>query len=121
MKREQRGVKKNAAPGNGKGRSDKRKPETIDAKTGKTDPAPRRIDLSSLRDVRLEMAQVYRMVDRKELESHDGSRRVFMLRQIADVIVNTELEQRVDELEKRRTVVPPPTAAARSLPARVLN
>lgn len=80
---------------------DKRLPETIDGKTGNPDATPRRIDLSSLRDVRLEMAQVYRKVDRKELESQDGSRRVFMLRQIADVIVNTELERRVIDLEER--------------------
>lgn len=80
--------------------SDKRQPETIDGKTGKPDPTPRRIDLSTLRDVRLEMAAVYRKVDGGELESQDGSRRVFMLRQIADVIVNTELERRVAELEQ---------------------
>ena len=82
-------------------RSDKKRRETLDGKTGKPDPTPRRIDLSSLRDVRLEMAEVYRRVDRQDLESQDGSRRVFMLRQIADVIINTELERRVAELEQQ--------------------
>ena len=85
----------------GKARPDKKEPETIDGETGMPAPSPRRIDLSNLRDVRLEMAEVYRRVDRKEIESQDGSRRVFMLRQIADVIINSELERRIVELEQR--------------------
>ena len=66
-------------------------PETLDGNTGKPDPIlPRRIDLSTLRDVRLEMAACYRAVDGGTIGSQDGSRRVFMLRQIADVIVPWE-------------------------------
>jgi len=82
------------------GSPDKAHGETIDGASGKPDVTPRRVDLSSLRDVRLEMAYVYRQVDGGKIESQDGSRRVFMLRQIADVIVNTELERRVAELEE---------------------
>lgn len=83
-----------------RGHSDRKPRETIDGETGKPDSTPRRIDLSTLRDVRLEMAAVYRKVDAGSLKSQDGSRRVYMLRQIADVIINTELEQRVAQLEQ---------------------
>ena len=81
--------------------SDKNEPKTFNNQTGAEVPHPRRIDLSNLRDVRLEMAEVYRRVDREEILSQDGSRRVFMLRQIADVIVNSELERRIGELEEQ--------------------
>ncbi len=96
-------------------------PETLDGNTGKPDPIPpRRIDLSTLRDVRLEMAACYRAVDAGTIGSQDGSRRVFMLRQIADVIVNAELERRVSELEERAAT----GASGRALlpaPVRTLN
>src|SRR5579859_7359932 len=89
---------------------DRTAPQIIDGASGKPIDTPqpggddekhRRIDLSSLRDVRLEMAAVYRKVNAGDLGSQDGSRRVFMLRQIADVLVNAELERRVGELEER--------------------
>lgn len=102
-------------------RSDKGRPETIDAKTGKPDPTPRRIDLSSLRDVRLEMAAVYRLVDAGTISSQDGSRRVFMLRQIADVIVNAELERRVAELEERKQDTAGSVRPALPAPMRTVN
>jgi hypothetical protein len=84
--------------GNG---SDKRKAETIDAETGKPDPTPRRIDLSTLRDVRLELAAVYRKMDSGEIESQDGTRRAYVLKTIHDVIVSAELERRILELEEK--------------------
>lgn len=110
---------------------DRREPETIDGATGELDPtpasgngkgkAPRRIDLSNLRDVRIEMAHVYRQVDAEQIESSEGSRRVYMLRQIADVITIAELEKRIEELEQTAT----PTAAGdhpgAALPAPTLN
>lgn len=75
--------------------------ETIDAATGLPDPTPR-LKLSSLKDVRLEMAAVYRQVKAGNLEDNAGSKRVFMLRQIADVIVSAELEARLTALEDRQ-------------------
>ncbi len=88
--------------------SDKRNPETIDGQTGKpegtpTDKPDRRIDLSSLRDVRLELAYLYREIDAERIESRDGSRRAFVLRQIHDCIVSAELERRIAELEERQS------------------
>jgi len=84
--------------GNG---SDKRKVQTFDAKTGKPDATPRRIDLSTLRDVRLELAAVYRKMDSGEIESQDGTRRAYVLKTIHDVIVSAELERRILELEEK--------------------
>jgi hypothetical protein len=81
---------------------DAKHPETIDGETGKSTPTPRRIDLSSLRDVRLELAAVYRKMDSGEIESQDGTRRAYVLKTIHDVIVSAELERRIDDLEERQ-------------------
>ena len=89
------------------GSSDKREPQTFDGKTGEPDPTPRRIDLSSLRDVRLELAALYRRIDAGEIKSQDGTRRAYVLRQIADILALAELERRVEELEHRRTLRAP--------------
>jgi hypothetical protein len=81
---------------------DERKPETIDGATGRVDPTPpkaRAPKLSDLRDVRLEMAYVYREVDAGRLKSQEGTRRVYMLRQIGDIITAAEIEKRISELE----------------------
>ena len=88
--------------------SDKRQPETIDGETGKPDPTPpkpeRRIDLSNLRDVRLELAHVYRQMDSGDIESADGTKRAYVLKTIHDVIVSAELERRIQELEDHRGI-----------------
>lgn len=79
--------------------SNKMQDQTIDGETGKPDPTPRRIDLSTLKDVRLELAAVYRKMDSGEIESQDGTRRAYVLKTIHDVIVSAELERRISELE----------------------
>lgn len=89
--------------------------QTIDAATGKVDPTPRRIDLSNLRDVRLELAHVYRQIDQGAISSQDGTRRAYVLKMIHDVIVSAELEQRLEELERRAE------QRARALAERRLN
>jgi hypothetical protein len=85
--------------------SDKREPQTIDGETGCPDPTPgkpaRRIDLSTLRDVRLELAALYRRVDSGEIESQDGTRRAYVLQCIAKVIEAAEIEARIAALEER--------------------
>lgn len=84
-----------------------RQPETIDGKTGKPDKpnkAQRRIDLSSLRDVRLELAYLYRKMDSGEIKSQDGTRRAFVLKTLHDVIVSAELERRLEALENGTTL-----------------
>jgi hypothetical protein len=92
--------------------SDKVQAQMIDGETGKPDPTPRRIDLSGLRDVRLELAHVYRQMDSGEIESQDGTRRAYVLKTIHDVIVSAELERRIQELEDKQTM----TLGARGLP-----
>ena len=82
--------------------SDENRGQVIDEATGTPYPTPRRIDLSSLRDIRLELAAVYRKMDAGEIESQDGTRRAYVLKTIHDVIVSAELERRIIELEGRQ-------------------
>ena len=83
-------------------RPDAKGPQTIDGQTGMAEPAPRRIDLSTLRDVRLEMAAVYRCLDAGDLAAQEATRRVYILGEIGKVITLAELERRIGELEERR-------------------
>jgi hypothetical protein len=85
----------------------------VTGKAGKPDPTPsggggmpvRRIDLSTLRDVRL------------EIESQDGTRRAYVLKTIHDVIVSAELERRIAELEDTQADTLPAQRPASSLRA----
>ena len=82
--------------------SDKKYLQIIDAATGKVVPTSRRIDLSSLRDVRLELAAVYRLMDSGSIPSQEGTRRAYVLKMVADVLVSAELERRIIELENQQ-------------------
>ena len=108
----------NEAECEGMKRPDKKRPETLDAATGTPVPTPRRIDLSSLRDVRLELAAVYRQMDAGSIETQDGTRKAYVLKTIADVITLAELEKRIQELEGQRGRTPP---GQRALPERTIN
>ena len=92
---------KPSKPESGK-RPNKKATQTFDGATGNPDHPPRRIDLSSLKDIRLELAAVYRKMDGGEIESQDGTRRAYVLKTIHDVIVSTELERRIQDLEERQ-------------------
>lgn len=83
---------------------DKAEGQVIDNETGKIVPPPRRIDLSNLRDVRLELAHLYRRMDSGEIPSIDGSKRAFVLKLIADVITVADIERRLIELEESRAL-----------------
>ena len=76
--------------------------QTIDGTTGKVVPTSRRIDLSNLRDVRLELAAVYRLMDSGGIPSQEGTRRTYVLKAIHDIIVSAELERRIIELENQQ-------------------
>jgi hypothetical protein len=80
---------------------DKNRPLTIDGETGKPDPTPRTINLSNFRDIRLELAWLYRQIDAGKITSQDGTRRAYVLRTIADVLTLAELEKRIEDLETR--------------------
>jgi hypothetical protein len=84
--------------------NDEHATQTIDGNTGKVDPAPDRCDLSSLRDIRIEMAKVYRSVKRGEIEDAAGTKRVYMLAEIGKVITVADLEKRLVDLEARRAL-----------------
>lgn len=89
-----------------KRKPDEKEPEIIDGQTGKVEDTPRRIDLSTLRDVRIEMAALYRKMDDGSVASVDGSRRAYVLKSIADVIALAELERRIQELEDQHGILP---------------
>ena len=59
--------------------------------------------LSDLRDVRLELAAVYRGMRAGSIKTQDGTRMAYVLKTIADVIVSADLERRITELEEART------------------
>jgi hypothetical protein len=81
--------------------SDNKEPEVIDGQTGLVCRTPRTINLSNLRDVRLELAHVYREIDAGRIKSQEGTRRAYVLRQIADILVSAELEKRIVQLEEK--------------------
>lgn len=72
----------------------------IDGKTGSVEPHAPRINLSSLEDVRLEMAKVYRDMRAGRIESGDGSRLVFVLAQLAKLHEMVEVASRLAALER---------------------
>lgn len=63
---------------------------------------PLKIRLSTLEDVRLEMAKVYRDARQNRLDSQDASRLVYMLTQIAKMHETTELVKRLEALEGKQ-------------------
>lgn len=81
-------------------------PTTIDAATGReiASPPPKRrqFRLTSLSAVRKEMAGVYAAVRNGEIDSTEGARLTYMLSSIGKIIVDAELEKRIEALEKLR-------------------
>lgn len=64
-------------------------------------PTPRgRLRLGSLREVRREMAKVYAEARSGEMKTDVASRLVYILTQLSNLIRDSELEQRVQELEQ---------------------
>jgi hypothetical protein len=63
-------------------------------------PRPRRPNLQTLPDVRREMARVYREMRHGRIEAQDGTRLTYVLTQIAKIIQTTELDARIDAVER---------------------
>lgn len=61
--------------------------------------SPSRVSLTSLDDVRTEMARVYRQCKSGQRDIKDGSRLVYQLQCIAQVISDSVIEKRLDALE----------------------
>lgn len=66
----------------------------------KEDSGKKKIPLSCLRDVRLEMSKIYRLSRAGKLESQELSRLVFALGQIGKIIELETFEQRIERLER---------------------
>lgn len=82
---------------------------TIDGPNGKPIPAPparkrpKHIKLESVRDVRNELARVYRAARAGDIPPEVASRLTFMLGTLGKLIVDSELEQRITELEQSQS------------------
>jgi hypothetical protein len=76
-------------------------PVTVENASGKVVATPKKIDLSTINDVRLEMASVYRGMRNGSIETSDGSRLVYVLGQIGKMIELHEIVLRVNKLEER--------------------
>lgn len=74
-------------------------PTTIDGTTLLPVPTPP-INLHDLEAVRREMARVYRDMRGRKIDTHDGTRLVYVLGQIAKVHEIAVLEKRLTDLEK---------------------
>ncbi len=58
-------------------------------------PKPKYIRLGSIRQIRFELATIYRMARNREMRSDEASRFTYMLMQLAQLTMDSELEQRV--------------------------
>lgn len=82
---------------------------TFDGPTGQPIPAPpvkkraKHIKLDSVRDVRNELARVYRAARSGDIPPEVASRFTFMLGTLGKLIVDSELEQRITELEESQS------------------
>jgi hypothetical protein len=79
--------------------SNEMEPQTIDGKTGKPDPTPPNPNLSNARDLRLEMARLYRQWLRKELDSVEMNKGIWALGEMLKAYEVQEIERRIIELE----------------------
>ena len=78
-------------------------PVTVDNASGKLLPTrPKKIDLATIDDVRLEMATVYRNMKAGSIEASDGTKLVYVLGQIGKMIEIHEIEKRIELLEGTR-------------------
>lgn len=79
-----------------------RQPIDIDGATGevlKLPPKRKRAKLDTLQDVRLEMAKVYREARSGLVDNQDATKQVWMLQAIGRVIIDYEIEKRIEALE----------------------
>jgi hypothetical protein len=61
---------------------------------------PRRADLATLTDVRRELGRVYRDMRKGAVATQDGTRYTYVLKAIADLISQSDLEARIEALER---------------------
>jgi hypothetical protein len=79
----------------------------IDGITGEVETMPPqrgkryRCELSTVQDVRREMAKVYRECRSDILDAQTGTKLTWMLQGIAKVIETSDIEQRLEQLEQQ--------------------
>lgn len=83
------------------GTREKHSPATIDATTGAPDPTPPKIKLNSLGDVRREMATIYREARAGKIDISDAGRLAYVLTGIGKLIEVEQIEQRLNQLERK--------------------
>ena len=81
--------------------TDIKQPVTVDNKSGKVLPTPKKIDLKSVNDIRLEMATVYRLMRSGQIETTDGTKLVYVLSAIGKLIEIHDIEKRIELLESK--------------------
>lgn len=92
-------------PGNATGRP----PVTIDGKSGRPLPTPRKrvkhIRLRSVDDCRREAEKIYRDTRSGRLVPQEATRMVYILSQIVGMIELADIEKRLDALEQQQSTV----------------
>ena len=78
---------------------EKQPPVIIDGATGKPDPTPPKIKLSSIEDVRREMASIYREARAGTTDIGDVGRLAYVLTSIGKLIEAEAFERRIAALE----------------------
>jgi hypothetical protein len=78
----------------------KKNSQAIDGELIPAAATPKQIKLSSIRDVRIEMAAVYREVRSGKMEAQTATRLTYVLTAIANAIRDHELEKRLEKLEQ---------------------
>ena len=81
--------------------SAKHQPVTIDATSGARIPAPSKIKLNELEDVRREMARVYREARSGKMDASEAGRFAYILTGIGKLIEATEIEKRLAQMERK--------------------
>jgi hypothetical protein len=79
--------------------AEKLSPLTIDGVTGEPDPTPPKTKLSSIEDVRREMATIYREARTGKVDIGDAGRLTYILAGIGKLTEIGEIERRIGKLE----------------------
>lgn len=79
--------------------SDTSEDEVIDLEEA-TSPSPKFVRLTTLEDVRVEMARVYRDMRSKRIKTDEGTRLVYVLSQLGRVCEVVRIENRVEEMRR---------------------
>ena len=77
----------------------KRQAVTIEGRTGRPDPAPPKIKLNEIEDVRREMATIYRMARAGKMDVTDVGKLAYVLSGIGKLIEMEQIERRISALE----------------------